>query len=128
MESLGGPFDRLGRSWLRHLRAENKSPRTLETYGEALGPFARYIARQAIDDVGLVTAEHVDAFITELLDTRAPATANNRFRALQQFFRWLHDEDHVEINPMARLKPPPIPEKPVPILEVADLKALLKTC
>jgi hypothetical protein len=37
-------FERLTRSWSRHPRTENKSPRTLETYGEAVGQFVKHVA------------------------------------------------------------------------------------
>ncbi len=127
MESLEG-FERLMRSWSRHLRAENKAPRTLETYGEAIGQFVQFLGREGIFEVGAIEAAHIEKFIGDLLATRSSATANNRFRALQQFFSWLHEEEHIFENPMARLRPPHVPEKPVPVLEVADLKALLKTC
>jgi len=127
VESLGG-FERLARSWARHLRAENKSPRTLETYGEAVSQFARHVAREGLFEVGDVKPAHIEDFIGDLLARHSPATANNRFRALQQFFAWLHEEEYIPENPMARLHPPRVPEKPVPVLAVADLKALLKTC
>jgi len=124
LESLEG-FERLMRSWSRHLRAENKAPRTLETYGEAVGQFVQFLGREGIFQVGAIEAAHIEKFIGDLLATRSSATANNRFRALQQFFVWLREEEHVPQNPMTHLRPPHVPEKPVPVLEVTDLKALL---
>ena len=128
MESVDGGFERLARSWARHLRAENKSPRTMETYGEAVGQFVQHVGQEGVVDVRDVEAAHVEGFIGDLLAVHSPATANNRFRALQQFFGWLHAEEYIPENPMARLRPPHVPEKPVPVLEVEALKALLKTC
>ena len=40
--------------------------------------------------------------------------ASNQYRALQQFFKWLTIEDEIP-DPMARLKPPRVPDKPVPV-------------
>jgi len=94
VESLEG-FERLMRSWSRHLRAENKAPRTLETYGEAVGQFVQFLGRESIVEVGDIEAAHIEKFIGDLLSTRSSATANNRFRALQQFFSWLHEEEHI---------------------------------
>ena len=51
-----------------------------------------------------------------------------RYRALQQFFSWLVDEEELKADPMARMKPPRVPEQPVPILSGEHLRALLKTC
>jgi hypothetical protein len=61
VESLGG-FERLTRSWSRHLRAGNKSPRTLETYGEAVGQFVKHVAREGVVDVGDVEVAHIENF------------------------------------------------------------------
>ena len=37
--------DELARSFERHLRAQNKSPRTVEAYLQAVGQFAAYLRR-----------------------------------------------------------------------------------
>ena len=50
-----------------------------------------------------------------------------RSRALQQFFAWCLDEGELDANPMARMRPPVVPERPVPVLGEADAKALLKS-
>jgi integrase/recombinase XerD len=44
----------------------------------------------------------------------SPAYASNQFRALQQFFQWLAAEDEIP-DPMAGLRPPHVPGKPVPV-------------
>lgn len=49
---------------------------------------------------------------------------NNRYRALQQFFRWYVEEDEVEVSPMARMSPPAVPELLVPVVPEDDLKML----
>jgi len=56
--------------------------------------------------------------------------ANNQFRALQQFFKWLSAEDPERPlpNPMAGLKPPKVDEKIVPVFTDSELAALLGTC
>ena len=63
-------------------------------------------------DPALVTREHVEAFVAYLLTRYRPATASNRYRALQTFFRWMVDEGEVASSPMAKMKPPAIPEEP----------------
>ena len=44
----------------------------------------------------------------------AAAYASNQYRALQQFFKWLAAEEEIP-DPMAGLKPPHVPDKPVPV-------------
>ena len=78
--------------------------------------------------VGAIHREHIEAFIVHLLDVRSPATANNRYRALQQFFKWLESEGEVPASPMARMTPPKLDEKAVPVVSEDDLRKLLKAC
>jgi Phage integrase family len=61
------------------------------------------------------------------LDRYSAAYASNQFRALQQFFRWLAAEEKIP-NPMARLKPPPAPDKPVPVFTRDELRQLGWAC
>ncbi len=121
-------LERLAKSFERHLRAENRAFRTVETYGEAIGQLAAHLAREGVTAVRGVTKSHVEAFVGGLVATRAPATANNRFRALQQFFKWLYENEHIARNPMAGLKPPHVPEVPVPVVSPSELRALLSSC
>jgi integrase/recombinase XerC len=39
--------------------------------------------------------------------------------------RWLLDEGEIDRSPMERMRPPIVPEKPVPVLTEAHLRALL---
>ncbi len=123
-----GDLERLGRSFERHLRAENKSPKTVTTYGESVTQLQTYLAGEGVTSVAEVRREHIEAFMADLLGRRSAATASVRFRALQQFFRWLVDDEHLDVDPMAKMKVPFVPEQPVPILTEDDLRALLATC
>lgn len=124
-----GDIRSLAASFSRHLRAANLSPRTVRTYGEAVEGLARFLESRGMPtDVGAITREYLEAFIEDLLARWRPATASNRFRALQQFFRFLVDEGEVAESPMARMRPPKVPESPPPVLSDDELRALLKTC
>lgn len=116
-------------SFSRHLRAENLSPRTIETYTESARQLAAFLAEQGMpQDVANITREHIESFISHLLERWKPATANNRFRGIQAFFKWLADEGEIRENPMARMKPPRVAEQPPPVLQETELSALLATC
>lgn len=116
-------------SFLRGLRAENLSKRTLETYGEGIRQFAKFLANMGMPtSPSAITREYVEAFITELLTRWKPATANNRYRALRRYFLWLIDEGEIKISPMAKMHPPKIPEQPPPVLKDEDIMALFKVC
>ena len=62
-------------SFSRHLRAENLSPKTAKTYGEAVDQFARFLSNQGMPAaLPHIRREHVESFIAHLLDHWAPAT------------------------------------------------------
>jgi site-specific recombinase XerD len=115
-------------SWRRDLRARNLAPKTIKTYGESADQLVAHLAEAGVTEVQAVTRDHVSGFITDLLATRSPSTASVRFRALQQFFNWLVDEEEIATSPMARLRSPKIPEQLTPVLDDAAIRALLKAC
>src|SRR5262245_59106919 len=119
----------LAASFRRHLLAENKSARTVETYGEGVRLLGEFLAAAGLPtDVARLRREHVEAFVAALLARWKPATASNRYRALQVFFRWLVDEGEIEASPMAAMRPPAVPEAPPRVLDDEQLRRLLKAC
>jgi site-specific recombinase XerD len=119
-----GTLSALLPSWARHLRAENKSPRTVQSYLEASGQFVAFLATRGLPtDAAGIRREHVEAFEDALLTRWKPATAASRHRSLQQLFRWLAEEGEIAANPMARMRPPNVPEQPVDVLSDDQLRA-----
>jgi site-specific recombinase XerD len=124
-----GDYASYVRSWIRSLRARNLSPKTIKTYREAAEGLGAWLARTGGPrDLGAIRREQVEGFIGHLLDTASDSTANNRYRGLQQFFKWAVEEDEIMDSPMARMKPPMITEKAIPIVSDDTLKKLLKAC
>lgn len=116
-------------SWSRHLQAERKSPRTIQSYGEAATQLISFLTTAGMPtSVDAIRREHVEAFLVDVLERRSASTAANRFRSLQQLFRWLVDEGEVTASPMAKMKPPAVPEQPVPVVTEHDVSALLAAC
>ena len=129
-------FGREIASFRRFLKAENKSDNTIRIYTDAAERFANWLAANSgagddgikpVDNWLDVEPKHIQGWIISILETRTPGYANNQYRAIQQFFRWLSDEEEIP-NPMQRLRPPEVPEKPVPVLRVDQLQALLRSC
>ena len=50
------------------------------------------------------------------------------YRSLQPFWRWAIEEGFIRESPMANMRPPIVPEQPVPVLELDQLRALLEAC
>ena len=61
-------------------------------------------------EVQHIRREHVEAFIAHLLERWKPTTASVRYRALSAFWRWAVEDGEVSKSPMARMKPPILPE------------------
>ena len=116
-------------SFGRHIRAENLSPQTYEAYVGATKQFHQYLLEKGMPvNVAAIRREHVEAFITHLLEHWKPATANNRYRGVQAFFKWAVSEGEVKESPMSQMKPPKVPENLPPVLREEELKNLLATC
>jgi site-specific recombinase XerD len=124
-----GDLPLLAASFRRHLLAANKAPRTVAGYLDAVRLLGEFLAAEGMPgDVAALSREHIESFIADILTRAKPATASNRYRALQQFFKWAVDEGEIAASPMAKMKPPHIPEEPPPVVSDGDLAKLLKAC
>ena len=111
-----GPFTPEIGSFRLHLAAEGKAPKTVRTYTEAVAWFAgaHLIPRTGHARWEQVSGRDVQRWLVHLLTRYSDAYASNQFRALQQFFRWLAEEEQLP-DPMARLRAPKVAEKLVPV-------------
>jgi site-specific recombinase XerD len=124
-----GNIRRLTQSFKRSLLAENKARSTITIYTSAVDRFADFLEETGMPTlVASIRREHVEAFIAHLLEHYKPATASNRYRSLQVFFRWLVEEGETTESPMRNMKPPIVPAVSVPVLSESQVKALLKAC
>jgi site-specific recombinase XerD len=138
-------LEALRNSWMLALRADGKSDKTLKTYRESATQLIGFLATPPPlpEDVATlldaeprvtcpdgITTVHLRAFISHLLAQHKESTANNRYRGLQQWFGWMAKEGEVTLSPFAtgKLKPPTVPETPVPVVPMEDIRALLATC
>lgn len=122
-------WDDLIRDFGKTLGHENKSPRTIDIYTSTVRGLADFLAeRDRLRQVDEVTRHDVGDWMTHLIETRSPATANVRYRSLQQFWKFLVTEGEINASPMATMRPPAVPEAPVEVLPIDTLKALLKAC
>ena len=116
-------------SFRLHLAAEGKAAKTVRTYTEAVQWFAAAHMRRETGLTGWeeVGKQDIQRWVVWLLDRYSSAYASNQYRALQQFFKWLAAEEEV-LDPMAGLKPPCVPDKPVPVFTAEDLPRLERAC
>ena len=125
----GSELEDLLASWRRHLVAQRLSPATLSTYSTSVTQLAGFLSDRGMPtSPASIRREHVEAFITDLLERWKATTAHNRYRGLNSFFRWLVEEGEIRDSPMARMKPPRLPEEPPPVLREAQIRRLLEVC
>jgi site-specific recombinase XerC len=121
--------DDIGRSFERHLRAERRSLPTVETYLEAVQLLTAFLAHH---DGGRTLLEarrqDIEAFLVHLHERCTPPTVSNRYRSLRRFYGWLEEEEEIPLSPMVKMKPPAVPEQPVPVLPDDALQRLLAVC
>jgi site-specific recombinase XerD len=114
-------------SWQLALRAERKSPQTVDAYTTGVRLFLRWCS-----DTGTtpeLTRASVQAFTTSLLDGGAEAaTARSRHMALRRFAAWLTDEGELDTNPLLGVKPPKLDQKVTAALADEQLKRLIAAC
>ncbi len=115
--------------WRLHLRAANRAPNTITSYVGIGVRFAAWLHEQGMPrDVTRIRREHVEAYVAAVLDRApSPATAAKHYRSLQQLFRWLVEDGELTHSPMERMRPPAVPEKPVPVIAEAEMRSLLAT-
>lgn len=126
--------------WRRHLRATNHAASTVRRYEKDARTFLTFLTANGMPtQASALTREHLEHFLADEQsrprrrardDAQAlsPATVAGTYRSLQQLWRWLVDEGEVTVNPFDRMKPPHVPEQPVPVLTDQQLSALLAAC
>jgi site-specific recombinase XerD len=115
------------RSFERHLRSENRSERTIATYLIALRQADAFL-RARDRTIEAATRADLEAFMGDLLGRRAPSTAATYYKVLKLLYAWLAEEEEIPTSPMVLMKPPMVPDQPVPIVPDDGLKRLFKAC
>jgi integrase len=110
------------RSFERHLRARNRSERTVGNYLESA-----WLSQAFLEGRGTLleqaTQADLEDFLADILRRRSANTAATRYKVLRVLYRWLEEEEE-HLNPMARMRPPIVPERPVPIVPADGLRRL----
>ncbi|CCH29342.1 Phage integrase family site specific recombinase [Saccharothrix espanaensis DSM 44229] len=126
------------RDWDRSLRSANRPETTRYNYLLAVSQLARFLADEAVTDLECVAAAedpvevrrgHVELFQVWMIESRSAATALNKHKGLQQFFKWLWlDEEEIERSPMERVRQPKVTRRLIPVIRDEDTGRVLATC
>src|SRR3954454_17684281 len=124
------------RDWDRTLRGGNYPETTRYIYLLAAAQLGRFLADSAdeldTDDAAGDPCEAQHGQVEEMQAwmgrTRSASTALNKHKGLQQFFKWLVEEEDLDRSPLDRVKQPKTEQKLIPILGDTDTAKILATC
>ena len=115
--------------WATHLRAMRRSAGTIKSYLNVGRNLVDYLTRNGMPRTASgLRREHIESWLSDMSDRVAPATQAKSYRSAQQLFRWLADDGEIPDSPMRRMRPPAVPEQPVPVIPDEDLAKLLAVC
>lgn len=118
----------LARSWRGPLDARDLSPKTIRQYVDATTEFARFLEASGMPTaVGSISREQIEACPIAIRGRTTASTAATRYRGLLQFIRWLVVEVEIKASPMARMSPPKVGDRLVPIISDDVLRRLFKS-
>ena len=106
-----GAPNSLLRSFERHLQAENRSDQTVATYLIALRQAEIFLTGSRGTTLAEAGRADLEAYLGDLLTRWAAATY---YKVLKLLYQWLEDEDELPASPMAKMRPPIVPDQPVP--------------
>jgi Phage integrase, N-terminal SAM-like domain len=88
----------LARSFERHMRAENRSERTIATYLHGLRQAEMFPDIRGTT-VEAATRADLEAFMANLLARRTASTAATCYKILKVLYGWLVDEEELDTDP-----------------------------
>jgi site-specific recombinase XerD len=124
------PLPEIFSDWTRNMRARGLARTTITSYlqvGLAFTAFLESTARPA--DARTLRRADIEDYLIGVREQTSPANEHKHHRQLKQFFRWLVDvEEELVVSPMAKIDPPRLPKKPIPIVRDDAITAVLEAC
>lgn len=120
-------LDPLVGSWHLSLKAERKSPKTIESYLTGVRAYLGWCDAQGLPRA--IDRRAVNGWVAAMLDDGAAAnTARIRQLAVRRFSAWLAEEGEAPTDPLLGLKQPKLDEKVMQALDADQLARLFKAC
>jgi site-specific recombinase XerD len=128
------------RDFERDLTLLNRSPRTIQSYREAVDQLLDFTAggwcergcehaHERAADLAALSRSQVQDYLLAVKDAHSAQTAGVRFRSLRRFFNWMVTEEIVDASPMKTLgEPKPDDESVTNVPPIEHVRALLGTC
>jgi site-specific recombinase XerD len=117
-------------SWQLALESANRSPKTIKSYTASVRSLAKFLREHDMpDDIDKVAPDHIRAFLVAERERTSPAFAQQHYRNLHVYFRWIEAEGkRLHPNPMVKVEKPSVPKVVKLFFTEAEITALLRTC
>jgi integrase/recombinase XerD len=127
MQDLPEPvsFDTALERFLKHLQEVSRSSATRIAYSSDLEQLKNHMESHRITQATTIQTEHLEDYVNSLFSQNYTAKSISRkINSLKTFFRYLHEEKLVSVNPAEALPHPKYDVKPPRILTPEEYKAL----
>lgn len=111
-----------------HLRGQGKSESTVIAYNKDIEQLVEHMLKSGLEQVHEVNTEHLKDFMDKMANIGLTnKTISRKTNATKTFFRYLKDNEHIQINVADNLKHPKVTVKPPRILSKLEYRALRDT-
>lgn len=113
------------------LEAVNKAPTTIRTYNIAFEQLRDFMQVRGVLDPCAVTQEDMLAWLRYLPAPKpegrglADASVGQRYRSIQQFYKYLVNQEGLLASPLEKIPQPKVPEVLVPVVDERTLQVLM---
>lgn len=118
------------KDYLEDKELSGLAPRTIQSYGDTLNEFSRWlVAEKEIINIEDITPQVIKGYLLYCSKVRGNSvvTRNGKLQHLKTFFRYLEDEDVIEIrsNPTNKIKPAKT-DKSIKVYSDEQIKQMLR--
>jgi site-specific recombinase XerD len=127
MDNLPEPmsFETALEKFVKHLESHNRSSATRIAYGSDLSQLRDHMTEKRITQATTVQNEHLKEYVVHLFSKNYTSKSISRkINSIKTFFRYLHQEKIVFVNPAEELSHPHYDTKPPRILSPEEYRSL----
>ncbi len=118
-------LDKAHEKFIKSLKEMDRSDSTVVAYQKDLEQLIEHLYKQGVAKANEVEIEHLQSFMTQLAsNSYTPKSISRKTNATKTFFKYLHQEGHIEDNVSEKLKHPKIVSKAPRMLSRLEYGAL----
>lgn len=106
-------------------RIEGFSPHTLNAYRLQANLLVRHFQDIHVQSI---TTQGIKDYLASSSEGLKPSSLAHRVRFIRSLFRWLHEEGHIPVNPVAKIKEPKVGKRIPKFLTEREIEHLREAC